>query len=222
MTARLDISLLVRFFRDESGAAMVEFAMVCGIFFLAMFQLLDFGIFASTNVTAEKAAQVATRVAVVRPAACAGVPDRIGVGTASPEPRAGTSCRAVANACETIAAVSCSGDADNATANEIWTRIAPSLPNATQISNLTFIYSQNLSFVGGAQTQDLSYVGGPYVPYVTVELTLPEFNFAAPIGALAALVSGGNTEFSGTPEYRTISISLPGEDLALGTDDWSQ
>lgn len=209
MTYLRNTLYFARFLRDESGAAMVEFAMVAGLFFLMLFQLLDFGIFASTNVIAEKSTQVAARVAAVRPPACAGVPERLAVGTASPEPRAGTSCRAVANACAVQATVSCVGDAGNSTASEIWDRISTSLPGGTQISDLNFIY---------AQDQNLGYVGGPYVPEVTVELTLPAFSFSAPIGALAGLVSNGTGGFSGSPQYRTISISLPGEDLAIGTD----
>ncbi len=209
MRVRALIHRLARFRRDDSGAAMVEFSMVVGLFFLMLFQLFDFGIFASTNLIAEKSTQVAARIATVRPAACAGVPDRITVGTASPAPRFGTNCRAVANACAVQATVSCAGDAGNATANEIWTRISPALPGGTQISDLTFIYIQD---------PNLGYLGGPYVPQVTVELTLPAFRFSAPIGAMATMLSGGTGGFTGTPQYRTISISLPGEDLASGTD----
>jgi Flp pilus assembly protein TadG len=209
MTQRISISRCARFVRDESGAAMVEFGIVVGIFFLMIFQLLDFGIFAATNLIAEKSTQRAVRIATVRPPACAGVPTRIDLGTASPAPRFGTNCRAVANACAVQATVSCTGSAGNATANEIWTLIAPVMPAGTQISDLTFIYSQD---------PDLGYLGGPYVPVVTVELNLPAFQFTAPIGALATLAGGGSNGFTGTPQYRTISISLPGEDLASGTD----
>ena len=194
MTHIRENSFLVRFIRDECGAAMVEFAMVATLFFLMLFQILEFGVFTSTNVIAEKSTQVAARIATVRPPACVGVPDRLGAGTATPAPRAGTSCRAITNACAVQATVSCSGQTANATANEIWTRIAPSLPGGTQISDLNFTYAQDLN---------LGYVGGPYVPEVTVELTLPTYDFFVFIGA---------------PQFRTISISLPGEDLAGGTN----
>jgi len=200
---------LLRFARDETGAAMVEFAMVVGIFFLMVFQIIDFGIFTSNNLMTEKATQMAARIATVRPAACAGLPERYTRGTATPQPRFGTSCGAVSNACAMPTTVSCAGAATNPTANEIWTRISPTLPSGTQISNLSFIY---------AADPKLGYLGGPYVPLVTVELTLPAFQLSFPIGALANLAGGGSGGFSGQPQYRVFSITLPAEDLALGTN----
>ncbi|MFT4706190.1 MAG: Flp pilus assembly protein TadG [Reinekea sp.] len=209
MTNLCTLLRTLRFMRDESGAAMVEFAMVVSVFFLMVFQIIDFGIFTSNNLMAEKSTQIATRVATVRPAACAGLPDRYAIGTASPAPRYGTSCGAVLNACAMPATVSCAGGAGNTTANEIWTRIAPTMPSGTTISDLTFIYSAD---------PNLGYLGGPYVPLVTVELTLPAFQLSFPIGALANLAGGGSGGFSGQPQYRVFSITLPGEDLATGTN----
>jgi hypothetical protein len=198
---------LLRFAGDEAGAAMVEFAMVVGIFFLMVFQIIDFGIFTSNNLMAEKSTQIATRIATVRPAACAGVPERYTRGTASPAPRFGTSCGAVPNACATPVTTSCDGSASDATASEIWARIAPTLPGGTSISDLKFIY---------AADPNLGYLGGPYVPRVTVELTLPAFQLSFPIGALANLAGGGTGGFTGQPQYRVFSITSPGEDLAAG------
>lgn len=202
-------SRALRFIRDESGAAMVEFTMVVGVFFLMLFQIFDFGIFTSNNLLAEKSTQIAARIATVRPAACAGVPDRYARGTASPGPRFGTSCRAVPNACAMPATVTCAGNTNNPTANEIWARISPLMPSGTQISNLSFIYEAD---------PNLGYLGGPYVPRVTVELTLPAFQLSFPIGALANLAGGGTGGFTGSPQYQVFSISLPGEDLAAGTN----
>lgn len=199
----------LRFSRDESGAAMVEFAMVSGIFFLMVFQIIDFGIFTSNNLMAEKSTQIAARIATVRPAACTGVPERHLRGTASPGPRFGTSCSAVPNACAVPTTVNCLGDSNNLTATEIWARIAPTMPSGTQITNLRFIYEAD---------PNLGYLGGPYVPQVTVELTLPAFQLSFPIGALANLAGGGSGGFTGSPQYRVFSISLPGEDLASGTN----
>ncbi|SIS82560.1 TadE-like protein [Roseivivax lentus] len=203
------ITALRRFGRDEDGGAMVEFAIVVSVFFLMFFKILDFGIFSSTNLNAEKMTQLAARMATVRPAACSGVPERIARGTATPPPRFGTSCRAVAGACATVATVTCTADATDATAAEIWARISPALPGTVTISDLSFTYAHDAT---------LGYLGGPYTPIVTAELTLPAFSFAAPIGAMATQISGGASGFTGTPQYRTISISIPAEDLALGTN----
>ena len=202
-------SRAMSFVRDESGAAMVEFAIVGTVFFLMMFQLIDFGIFASNSLMAEKSTEIAARIATVRPPACSGVPDRYVRGTASPAPRFGTSCGAVLNACAMPATVTCAGSASNATAQEIWTRIAPTMPSGTEIDDLTFYYVADAN---------LGYLGGPYVPQVTVELTLPDFQFLVATANLAnALIGGGGSAMS-APEYRVFSITLPAEDLAAGTN----
>jgi hypothetical protein len=182
---------VLRFAGDEAGAAMVEFAMVVGVFFFIFFQIINFGIFASNHLMAEKSTQIATRIATVRPAACSGVPDRYARGTASPAPRFGTSCGAVPNACSIPVTTSCDGSDSNATASEIWARIGPTLPGGTTISDLKFIY---------AADPNLGYLGGPYVPRVTVELNLPAFQLFT----------------TGQPQYRVFSITSPGEDLAAG------
>lgn len=204
------------FLADETGAAMVEFAIVCAVFFLAFFQLLGFGLFASNNLMAEKATQLAARIAVARPAVdwCdeAGVPARITTSSIVPAPRFGTNCRAGGGlTCAAVATVSCAGSTADATANEIWTRIQPMLPGDVEISDLQFTY---------AFDSNLGYLGGPYTPMVTVDLTVPNDN--PELLSLFALVSrlavnaGGGAGFN-APQYRVISISLPAEDLNTGT-----
>lgn len=211
MTCIAKYPRILRYIRDESGAAMVEFAMVSGIFFLLVFQVIDFGIFASNNLMSEKATEIAARIATVRPPVCAGVPQRYSRGTATPEPRFGTSCSAVANACAMPTEATCSGVATHPTASEIWTRIAPTLPGGTTISDLTFSYTPDAN---------LGYLGGPYVPIVTVTLTLEDYKLAFPLRMLANLAGGTAGSSAGQPdfEYRVFSISLPSEDLAAGTN----
>ncbi|SDZ50894.1 TadE-like protein [Jannaschia faecimaris] len=204
-------SRIRRFIRDESGAAMVEFAMVVVVFFLMIASIIDFGIFASNNLMAEKSVQIAARVATVRPPACAEfIPERYSVGTAIPAPRFGTSCGAVPNACAMPAEVTCVGSASNATASEIWARISPQLPAGTDIDDLTFTYTPD---------PKLGYLGGPYVPEVTVELTVPEdYSFPFAIDSLVNLASGATETLPDHMDYKNFSITLPGEDLANGTD----
>ena len=200
-----------RFLADEGGAAMVEFAIVSAVFFLAFFQLLGFGMFASTNLMAEKATQLAARLAVVRPAACAGLPDRITASDIVPAPAFGTNCRASIDAASTCSAVpeaSCAGSAANKTADEIWTLIEPMLPPDTEIDDLQFTYTFD---------PNLGYLGGPYTPMVTVELTVPnQTTELFDLISRLAVNAGGGDGFEG-PQYRTISISLPAEDLNEGT-----
>ena len=206
MTARGLHRRVSGFAADEGGAAMVEFAIVCLVFFISFFQLFDFGLFASNNLMAEKATQIAARIAVARPAACAGVPDRITTTALSPAPRFGTNCRNAVGTCNAVATVSCAGSATNATANEIWTRISPMLSSDVTIDDLQFTYTFD---------DQLGYLGGPYTPMVTVEMTLDDFQFVSPITEWAIFGAGDG---SNTMSYRVISITLPGEDLALATN----
>lgn len=198
---------LRRFCREEDGAAMVEFSIVSTLFFFLLFAAIDFGLFTSFNIMSEKAVQIAARTVITRPAACNGVPDRHELGTQSPEPRFGTNCRTASNVCAVVAPVTCSGSAGNPTALEVWNRISAVLPAGTQIDDLTFTYTQDPA---------LGYLGGPYTPIVTVSLDLPNFQFISAVGGMVGELGGALNE--GGLDYRTISISLPAEDLASGTN----
>ncbi|MGB2893980.1 MAG: TadE/TadG family type IV pilus assembly protein, partial [Albidovulum sp.] len=68
------IHILRRFWADESGTTLVELAFVIPLFLLLFFGLIDFGRMGAEFVMADKAMQIASRIAVVRPAACPGVP----------------------------------------------------------------------------------------------------------------------------------------------------
>ena len=200
-----------RFGDDESGAALVEFALVMLLFFFLFFSLIDFGRWGSSRVTIEKATQIAARIAAVRPPACAGVPERherpATVG-ANP-PRFGTSCRFAADVCKAVAAVSCAGAAGNTTASEIWARIQPLLPPDAAIGDLRFEYRFD---------QNLGFLGGPYTPMVTVDFTPPDFQFTSPLGAMALALGGAGGGLGTARPYGAFSVSLPAEDLANGED----
>ena len=200
-----------RLIGDESGAALVEFALVALLFFFLFFALIDFGRFGGSYVLTEKAVQLAARTAAVRPPACAGVPPRH-VRPSDPgttPPRFGTSCRAGENVCEAAATVSCPGDAGNPTAAAIWARIEPMLPPDATIDNMRFEYRFD---------QNLGFLGGPYTPMVTVEITPPDFQFVSPLGAMAVALGGSGTGLGPLSPYAGFSVSLPGEDLANGEE----
>jgi Flp pilus assembly protein TadG len=194
--------------RDDSGAVLVEFAIVVSLFFFLFYVLLDFGRLSYNNVLAQKGAQVAARIAVVRPPACAGVPDIHNRGTSSTAPRFGTACSAEAGVCEAVATISCSGTAGNATASEIWGRVNALMPANATINVLQFSYSFD---------PNLGFLGGPYTPMVTVELDLPDFQFISPLSAIASAAGATNTGNLGSDfEFSSFSVSLPAEDLATG------
>lgn len=197
------------FRRDKRGAVLVEFAVSLALFLLLTFGLVDYGRMGFNYVMAEKAVQIAARVAAVRPPVCPGVPqtNAVNAGNANP-PRFGTKCNAVANTCAAPAAAVCVGSAANATSAEIWGRIQPLLPPNATIANIQFRYEFDVN---------LGFLGGPYIPMVTAEITNLNFTFATPLGALAPLAGGNGQGLGGVVPFPTISASMPGEDLALGT-----
>ncbi|MCV6824438.1 MULTISPECIES: TadE/TadG family type IV pilus assembly protein [Halocynthiibacter] len=197
--------------RDDRGVTMVELAIVIPLFLLLFFGMIDFGRMAFHYVTAEKAMHVAARVATVRPAACPSVPQVNARGPLQQNqvpPQFGTNCSAGANTCANPGVIACAGSAGNATANEIWGLLQGALPNDATISNLRFVYSYD---------ENLGFLGGPYVPVVTVELQNLNFQFVSPLGALVGLT--GATAPAGlgaTVSFPTMSVSMPAEDLSHG------
>ena len=219
MSPRLFPLRTIRRLRDDDrGVALVEFAVSIALFLLLFFALLDIGRLAYNYVTAEKALQIAARMAVVRPPICNAVPATNQRG-ANTDPRFGAKCNDPrGNVCVAINPAPCTGaDAGlgipgNATADEIWARIGTLMPNGATEANLRYTYSYD---------EDLNFLGGPFVPLVTVELVNLDFEFLGVLAGLARVA--GATDTSETEELETngvafgLSVSLPGEDLALGT-----
>ncbi|MFN0114974.1 MAG: TadE/TadG family type IV pilus assembly protein [Paracoccaceae bacterium] len=205
------LSTLRRFLKDDSGTTLVELAIVLPVFLLLFFGTIDIGRLGSEYVMSGKAMQIAARMAAVRPAACAGVPNLNSRGVVAPgtvPPRYGASCSSGANVCANPGLIACAGSTANPTANEIWTAVSPILPANATPANLRFVYSYDAN---------LGFLGGPYVPVVTVELQNLSFQFVTPLGGLAALARAPT---AGPPAqsipFPSMSVSLPGEDLALG------
>jgi Flp pilus assembly protein TadG len=198
------------FARDERGSALVEFAVVLPVFLLVLFVLIEFGRLGFEYVMANKAVQLAGRMAVTRPAACPGVPTinlRGAVAVGSVPPAFGTTCRSGSTVCAAPATVTCVGNASNATAAEIWAMVSPVMPVDATIANLRFSY---------AYTPAIGFLGGPYVPMVTTEVTGLNFRFVLPLNSLAAVVTGVADPERGPLPFPPLTFTLPGEDLALG------
>jgi Flp pilus assembly protein TadG len=198
------------FWQDEEGSTLVEFSIVISLFLLILFGLVDFGRLAYHLVTSERAMQAAARLAAVRPAACAGVPATLVRAALAPDNTAyGTSCNAGGPVCADPGPVTCAGSSANATAVEIWNLVQPTLPPGATIANLRFSY---------AFDPNLGFLGGPYVPVVTVELDDVGFDFVTPLTSLAQVA--GATPGGGSWDAGLVlpaqSVSIPGEDLAQG------
>lgn len=203
-----------RFGNEEDGTTLVEFALAIWIFLLIFLGSIDFGRFLAHYYHAERAMHVGARVAVVRPPACAGVPEfHEADTTGGTSPRYGTACRA-GNTCNPEPTISCAGDASNATAAEIWGLVGGAFPQGTTISNLRFTY---------AYDENLGFLGGPYTPEVSVELTNVRFRFISPLGKFGEQVGAAPSpvldDYSDADGVRfpPMGVTMPGEDLNLGT-----
>lgn len=196
------------FLADKSGASLVEFSLVVTLFLFLLLGIIDFGRIGHTWVSANKATQLAARLAAVRPPACAGVPLR-NVRGSDGSTNFGALCRAGAGVCATPATISCAGNATNTTAQEIFTAIRPLVPAGTTIGQMQYSY---------AFDPNLGFLGGPYVPMVTVEFTGVNFTFVSQLGAFVRALTGQTSTLGTAIRMPGMSVSLPGEDLALGTE----
>ena len=220
---------IAQFARSEKGTTLVEFAVCIALFLLILFAVLDFGRLGYNWVVAEKAMQRAVRVAAVRPPICENVPqfnqradpsdDRFG---------AGTFCREENNLClnATQQCLLSNPDATapqaEAAAAEIWNLIAPLMPANATNENVLIRYDFD---------ERLGFLGGPYVPMVTAELGSDTdgdgnftnadddfmFTFISPLSALAAQTTGASNDIPNGVPFPDISVSLPAEDLNIGT-----
>ena len=89
-------------------------------------------------------------------------------------------------------------------------RSLATLANNATPANLRFRYSFD---------PNLGFLGGPYVPLVTVELQNLNFDFFSPLAGLASLAGATPSGNLGAAiPFPPMSVSMPGEDLALGID----
>lgn len=227
-----------RFSRREDGTTMVEFAICISLFLLILFAILDFARLGYTWVSAEKVVQIAARTAAVRYPVCANVPfsHQRAVGTTPDVYPSGTSCRQDGGVCLQTDPEICTladglaldgtttGDAPLRfeAASQILARIEPLLPSNIEPENIQISY---------AYDRNLGFIGGPYVPLITVEMVAVDgqpscagevcFTFVTPLSALAATAGSAATGVpneGGTIPFPAISASVPAEDMNKGMD----
>ncbi len=187
---------------------LVEFAVVLPLFLILLLSVIDFGQIYLRWILAEKATHLAARLAVVRPPICAGVPtinDRsAGIPKISPF---GTSCTdSFFQLCADPGDVVCTGGAAVGDGfDDIFGAVGGLLPPAVEADNIRFTYS----------FADLGFLGGPYVPLVSVDLVGDiEVPFITPLGPLLQAFYGGNG--LDNPSLPSMRATLPAEDLIEG------
>ena len=193
------------FHRDQSGSVLAEFAVVLPLFLILLCAIIDFGQIYLRWILAEKATQLAARSAIVRPPICAGVPtfnDR--TDDVPKDLPFGTSCVAIDGLCTNPGTITCTGATAVGDAfDDIIDAIGAFLPASVTPSNIQLTYS----------FADLGFLGGPYIPLVSVELVGDiEVPFITPLGPLLA-------SFLRRQRSRQSVHAVHARDLACGRSD---
>lgn len=193
------------FVRDERGGPLAEFALVIGLLFVVAIFIFEISRFYMQVAMAEYATHLAARVASVRPPVCPGVPEVNDRATGSTA-RFGTMCSDPSAPCAAVATQTCAGVAGEPVVDEVFAIVQPLLPGGATPANLQFRYDQS----------DLGFLGGPYVPIVSVSLQNLQHDFILPLGQLFAPWDDG-AGGAGTVPLGPLTATMPGEDLNVGT-----
>ena len=199
-----------RLTRDEGGGPLAEFALTFPLLFVIGLVALDFSWVFTRIAMAEYAAHVAVRTAAVRPAVCPGVPDSIerkdGLTT-----RFGELCTHPDAPCNYPATIQCTG-AGTDVGGEIIDMVEVFLPAGASEANLQFTYAP-------PPDSSIGFLGGPYVPIVSVSLINLQHNFILPIPTLLSPWSGSAGGAFAPITLGPFTATMPGEDLNDGTTD---
>lgn len=206
------------FRKDEGGAALVEFTAIAAVFFFMLFAAVEAGFLTMWWNQTEKAVGRASRELIVRPPLAANVPTLRGKNPNrdSTTIRFGALCGgdASTNACGTVATRSCTiAVADGSTTCADTTAAAAILERMRGLSPLALQPGRPGTVTVTYTDTGLGFVGGPYVPTVTVRVTGLRYPFFAMSG-LSALLGGDGATGVDMP---AIAVTLVGEDLAAGT-----
>ena len=206
-----------KFIGDDQGTAAVEFVAAMLFFIVIAFFIMEVGIIVFWISTAEKAAQIGVRLAIVSDpavmsAACPGdgalAPTGMLMLQNCRQPSAiyGISCSE--GACQPWGPIVCEGgtsaNCDAVGFATIATRVRAIFNLATD-EKITVLYEDS----------GLGYAGGPVIPLVTVQIADVEYDllFASILDRMRELArrDGTTSAFTTMP---TISVTLTGEDLS--------
>ena len=200
-----------RFFAEEYAGATVEFVAVVPFFLLIAFFAIEVSIALLWIGTAEKAAQLGARLAVVStPAvtttnscpAVTGLPLFNCLDTSNSANNYGQQCTLAGGPCRTFSSLTCNGS---------------SLASPCSVGNFTAIVTRMNAILSSISAQNVSikyafaglgFAGGPAVPSVTV--TLSNVPLETNGGVMTAIFARFFPAFTTIP---TVSATLTGEDL---------
>jgi hypothetical protein len=197
------MGLIRRLLRDQRGGSLVEYAFAIPMALALLLAVFDFGHIYLRWILAEKATHHAARIAAVRPPICPGVPEINERADPNGAERFGAPC--AGGICVNPGAIACDGAGGDPTVDELFADIAPMLPGNPTPANLRFTYD----FSG------IGFLGGPYVPQVSVELQNLTVPYLTPFAQLFRLYGAGGGAF-GPLTMPPMRASMPGEDLNQG------
>jgi hypothetical protein len=215
---------ILRFSRESDGGATVEFVAAMLFFVVIVFFTFEIAVAVFWNATAEKAAQLGARLAIVgNPAVTAAVcpsgnndGDPVAAGTMplrncrTASAIYGTSC-SIANTCQTWGPIECvggSGGSCNAAGFATIAQRIRSIFGPATDETITIRYADS----------GLGYAGGPVIPLVTVEISGVEYDliFAAILQRIGELATWQETGTNpATLLMPPVSATLTGEDLSV-------
>lgn len=219
---------LTKFSSCEDGGAAVEFVAAMLFFVVIVFFSFEVAVAVFWNATAEKAAQIGARLAIVSDPAvaaqgCPGTPNPDTNGDwagqdGQPVPAGvlplkncrngasgaiyGTSCT-IANTCHSWAPVECVGGVGESCDAEGFAAVAErvrSIFNLATYERITIRYEDT----------GLGFAGGPVIPLVTVEITDVPYDLL--FVSLLGRMTGTGAALVNMP---TVSATLTGEDLSI-------
>jgi len=193
--------------RDCEAGVTVEFVAVMTTFTLLTFFVMEVAIGIFWIGSAEKAAQLGARLAVVSNWAATPAPANNGLTSASYA--YGQSCTSAGGPCVPFTTVTCTGSSTNCTCTN-GTTCSTSDFNyiAQRMSNMFGVLSNHNEYVTITYAwAGLGFAGGPVIPRVTVKLS------GVPYDSMLTTVLQKATG-SSVATLPTISVTLTGEDLS--------
>jgi Flp pilus assembly protein TadG len=188
---------LTSFLRSDRASVTVEFVAIFPFFLFVAFFVMEVTLAFFWWKTAEKAAHIGARVAIVSNIAAGGVPNRNGIAT---DAISGTLCSDASNPCVSFGPVTCdSTSCDAATFDRVVGRMQ-NIFGVIQDQNVTITY----------ENTGLGFAGGPTVPLVTVNLSGIQFQTGI-VSILGNFIGGDENALTTLPD---ISATLTGEDLS--------
>lgn len=196
---------IARWVNDTTAVSTVEFVAIFPFFLIVVFFALQVTLALFWRQSAEEAAEIGARYAVVSDPVATGLPTTI------PRKSGAVYGQACPTACDasSFPVEQASFTGSSCTSDPICNRMASVFAPISQ-GTVTITYAPCSAPSGppsSCSSVDLGFAGGPLVPYVTVTVSGVPFGLGQILGTIL---------WSGFTTVPTINVTLTGEDLSTG------